>query len=187
MSDEPERPWKVVESQYVIETKYLRLRKDSVVLPDGQRIDDYYVRESPGFSVIFATTPDSRVLLVRQYKHGIRKAILELPAGAIDPGESAMACARRELEEETGYVGTPAEPEHAATFITDPTNSNSRFFLFHVRNVTARGLQALEPTEQITVELATFEELRRYIRDGTIDCSPHVTSIYFMLDRLGRL
>jgi 8-oxo-dGTP pyrophosphatase MutT (NUDIX family) len=187
VSDEPDRTWEIVESEYVIDTKYLRLRKDSIVLPGGERIDDYYVRESPGFSIIFATTPDNLVLLVRQYKHGIRKAMLELPAGAIDPGESAMACARRELEEETGYVGGSGELEHTGTFITDPTNSNSRFFLFHARDAVPRGRQQLEPTEQITVETATMDELRGYLRDGTIECSPHVTSIYHMLDRLGRL
>ncbi len=185
MSDEPDEPWEIVDSQYVIDTKYLRLRRDSIVLPGGERIDDYYVRESAGFSVIFAMTPDERVLLVRQYKHGIRKALLELPAGAIDPGESALACARRELEEETGYVSSSLD--HIGTFITEPTSSNGRFFLFLGRDAKPTGKQSLEPTEQITIDFANLTDLRRYIQEGTIDVSPHVTAIYFTLDRLGRL
>jgi ADP-ribose pyrophosphatase len=179
-----ERDWEIVDSQYVIESKYLRLRRDSIVLPGGERIDDYYVRESPGFCVAFATTPDNHVVLVRQYKHGIRREMLELPAGAIEPDEPAIGCARRELEEETGYVAASSDTQHVATFITDPTSSDSRFFLFHMKSARPTGRAAPEPTEQIKIELATLPELRRYVREGVIDCSPHVTSIYYMLDRL---
>src|SRR5271165_6107479 len=103
----PESPtpsgWQVVASEIAIETPHLRLRRDAIVLPGGQRIENYYVRESRGFSVIFAQDAAERVVLVRQYKHGIGREVLELPAGAIDPGETPIDCARRELEEETGY------------------------------------------------------------------------------------
>jgi 8-oxo-dGTP pyrophosphatase MutT (NUDIX family) len=179
--------WLVLESQMVIETPYLRLRRDSIELPDGQRIHDYYVRESGGFAVIFAQRTDGRVVLVRQYKHGIGESVLELPAGAIEAGEDPADCARRELEEETGYVGSPPEPELVASFITDPTNSNSRFHLFFVREAEARVAPRPDPTEQIELVFATLDELREYLRDGTIEVNSHVASIYTMLDRLGRL
>lgn len=179
--------WLVLDSQIVIETPYLRLRRDSIELPDGQQIHDYYVRESGGFAVVFAQRKDGRVVLVRQYKHGIGESVLELPAGAIEAGEAPGECARRELEEETGYVGCPPEPEHIASFITDPTNSNARFHLFFVREAEARVAQRPDPTEQIELVFATLEELREYLRDGTIEVNSHVASIYTMLDRLGRL
>jgi 8-oxo-dGTP pyrophosphatase MutT (NUDIX family) len=179
--------WVVLDSQIVIETPYLRLRRDSIELPGGQRIDDYYVRESPGFAVVFAQRRDGRVVLVRQYKHGIGESVLELPAGAIDPDETPLECARRELEEETGYVGSPAEPEHVASFITDPTNSNSRFHLFSVRDAEVRVAQRPDPTEQIELVYATLDELRTHVREGAINVNSHVASIYTMLDRLGRL
>ncbi len=179
--------WLVLDSAIVIETPYLRLRRDSIELPDGQRIQDYYVRESSGFAVVFAQRPDGRVVLVRQYKHGIGESVLELPAGAIDGGETPAECARRELEEETGHIGNPAEPELVATFITDPTNSNARFQLFHVRDAVACVAQRPDPTEQIELVYATLEELREYVRDGTVNVGSHVASIYTMLDRLGRL
>jgi 8-oxo-dGTP pyrophosphatase MutT (NUDIX family) len=179
--------WKIVESRYVIETPHLRLRRDSVRLPSGVLIDEYYVRETAGFAIVFALTTDNDVVLVRQYKHGIGEGVLELPAGAIEPGESPVVCAQRELAEETGYVGTPEQPEFVASFISDPTNSNGRFHLFLVHGAQLRQPQQLDATEEITVELATLDAVRRYVRDGTINVGPNVAAIYFTLDRLGKL
>jgi 8-oxo-dGTP pyrophosphatase MutT (NUDIX family) len=185
---EPEREaWKIVDSELVIATSHLRLRRDTVELPGGDLVHDYFVRESRGFSIVFALTRDERVVLVRQYKHGIGQSLLELPAGAIDPGESPQACARRELSEETGYVGTPPEPEHIGSFVYDPTSSNTRYHLYLARGAERLGQQQLDATEQITVELATLDELRGFVRDGTISVGAHVASIYYTLDKLGKL
>ena len=128
--------WEVAGSELVVDTPHLRLRRDSIVLPDGSRIEDYYVRESRGFCVIFALTPERSVVLVRQYKHGIARSVLELPAGAIDPGEEPAACAHREFVEETGY-DTATAFERVAVFATDPTNSNATFYLFAAHDVAA--------------------------------------------------
>jgi 8-oxo-dGTP pyrophosphatase MutT (NUDIX family) len=187
MPDRPGDGWNVVDSQIVIETPHLRLRRDEIELPDGTRVGNYYVRESRGFSIVLAVTPDQRVVLVRQYKHGIAETVLELPAGAIDPGESPAACARRELAEETGYVGAPPEPEHLASFILDPTSSTTRYHLYLVREAKPLIAQSFDQLEEIEVELVTFEELRRLVRDGTIAVGAHVGSIYFALDKLGLL
>ena len=179
--------WRVVESHVVIETPYLRLRRDRIELPDGSVVDDYYVRESRGFSVVCAITPEQRVVLVRQYKHGIGEHLLELPAGAIDPGEEPAACAQRELAEETGYVGDPPLPEHLVSMVYDPTSSTTRFHVYLARDARPLVAQRLDPTEQIEVELATFDELRRYVQDGTIHVGAHVATIYYLLDKLHRL
>jgi 8-oxo-dGTP pyrophosphatase MutT (NUDIX family) len=173
--------WRVTSSSYVVDSEHLRLRKDRIELPDGRTIEDYYVKESRGFVVIFATTPDKRVILVRQYKHGIGKTLLELPAGAIDPGEEPLQTAVREFSEETGYSGTM---EHVRTFCTDPTNADTVAHLFYAPNVQLAGKQNLGLGEDITVELATLDDLHAFVRDGTIDSVAHVASIYLMLDRL---
>jgi 8-oxo-dGTP pyrophosphatase MutT (NUDIX family) len=173
--------WRVTSSSYVIDSEHLRLRKDRIELPDGRTIEEYYVKESRGFVVIFATTPDGRVVLVRQYKHGIDRELLELPAGAIDPGEKPLQTALREFSEETGYAGAM---EHVHSFCTDPTNADTVAHLFYAPSVTLAGKQNLGLGEAITVELATLDELHAFVRDGTIDSLAHVASIYLMLDRL---
>ncbi len=186
----PERSatnWTVTKSDVVIETPFVRLRRDQIELPSGQVVADYYVRESRGFAVVFALTPDERVVLVRQYKHGISAHVLELPAGAIDPGELPADCARRELAEETGYVADPPELELAGSFVFDPTGSTTRYHVYVGRNARPLVPTAFDATEDIEIELATIDELRAMVRDGRIDVGTHVASIYYVLDRLARL
>lgn len=168
--------WRILESSVVIDTPFLRLRRDAVALPDGTTIDEYYVRESRGFVVIFALTQDGDVLLVRQYKHGIGRKLLELPAGIIDEGEEPEEAARRELAEETGY--TAPRWERVRVFVTDPTNSTSLAYLYLAEGAVRTQDQDLDPTEQIAVERCTFEGLEQKIADGPIDSVAHVASIY---------
>ena len=178
-----EKPgWRVIASSYVIDTPYLRLRKDTIELPDGTVIDDYYVRESRGYVIVFAVTPENEVVLVRQYKHGIGKVILELPAGAIDRDETPLETAIRELAEETGYEAESMES--LGSYITEPTNSNARVYLFLALNAEPTGTQQLDITETIDVELASFDELRELVRDGVIDSLPHVGAIHITFDHL---
>ena len=132
-------------------------------------------------------TSDGDVVLVRQYKHGVAETLLELPAGAIDPGEAPGDCAIRELREETGFICEPHNLELAGSFVFDATSSTARYHLYIARDVRATGVQDLDETESIAIEYATLEDLRRYVRDGTIRVGAHVGSIYFVLDRLGRL
>lgn len=176
-----EHGWQVAASSYVMDTPYLRIRRDRIVLPDGTVIEDYYVRESRGYVIVFALTPTGEVVLVRQYKHGIGKVLLELIAGAIDEGEEPLQTAVRELAEETGYVSPSVE--YVQSFITDPTSANTVAHLFFARDAFVGGEQDLDVTEDIAVELVPLEELRGLIQRGEIDSIPHVGAIYFMLDR----
>lgn len=164
----------------VVETPHLRLRSDTIELPDGTIVEDYFVQESRGYSVVFPITADGNVVLVRQYKHGVEGVILELPAGGIDPGETPAVCAARELAEETGYIGNP--PEFIGSFATNPTGSNTRFHLYIVRNATLQVAQHLDSTEHIEVVTVSVETLRGYIRDGTIDTNTHISSVLFIFD-----
>ena len=176
--DEP--GWQVAGSSYVLNSPYLCIRRDRIVLPDGSVIEDYYVRESRGYVIVFALTDDFNVVLVRQYKHGIGKVLLELVAGMIDEGEDPLETARRELAEETGY--SARSMEYVRSFVTDPSNANTIAHLFFARGAYLAGEQHLDVTEDIAVETASVEELRELLRSGAIESMPHVGAIYFMLD-----
>jgi len=178
--------WKVLKSEVVIDTPHLRLRRDTIELPQGSIVDGYHVRETRGFVMIFAATPEENVVLVRQYKHGIGEVVLELPAGMIDRGESAAGAALRELGEETGYAPR-GELEHVQTFIVDPTNSDGRFTLFLARDVVLSQQRHLDLTEEIDVELVHLDRLIDLVHSGEINVCNHVGAIYAVLDRLGRL
>lgn len=98
------RVWKVVDSQLIIDHRFIRIREDLLEHPEDGRRYRYLYLESPSQAV--ATLPltgDGRVILIRQYRHPVGRIIYDLPAGRLEPGESPQEAAARELEEETGY------------------------------------------------------------------------------------
>lgn len=179
------RKWEIISSEYVLESPWYRLRRDACRLPDGSVVDSYYVREHAGFSVTFAITGDDRVVFTRQYKHGIGDVVLELPAGMLEPGEDALVCARRELEEETGYVAP--DFELIAEFETDPTSSTGRFSLFVARDAKPEGVARPEATEQVDTVLVPINEVLDQVRNHHVRAQSQVASIYTALDHLQRL
>jgi ADP-ribose pyrophosphatase len=183
MEDERLRPWTIVASSYRIDEPFLRLRVDTVELADGTIVDDYYVRESRGFTIVAALTPAREIVLVRQYKHGIGQVVLELPAGAVDAGESAVDCAVRELAEETGYVGDA--PRLLRTLFADPTNSNAAFSIFLIENARLLHAQSLDVTETILVETVTLDAFAALLREERFASGPHVAAGYIVMDALG--
>ena len=110
-----------------------------------------------------------------------------MPAGGIEPDEAPEACARRELAEETGYVAAAPELERIGTYVFDPTSSTTIYHVYLAREARPLVPQSFDETEDIALELATFADIRRYVRDGTIDVGIHIASIYTVLDYLGRL
>ena len=174
--------WRVRGSTYVVDSPFLRLRKDSLELPDGTLIDDYYVREGRGFSIIFALTEDHRVVLVRQFKYAVGRIMLELPAGLIDEGEDARDAAVRELAEETGYHAQSMEPVHS--LCAEPSNSQTSMHIFLARGARRQVRQRLDVTEEIEVELATVQEVRTLVARGDIDSTAQVAAIYYVLENV---
>jgi len=158
------------------------VRSDTVELPDGTVIERYFVRESHGFSIVVALTRERRIVLVRQYKHGVAQIVLEMPAGMIETGESPEACAIRELAEETGYAGEP--PVLLRSLFADPTGSNASFHVFLIRNATRKFAQSLDTTEAIVIETTTLDDFAAALHDGRIASGSQVAAAYIALDHL---
>lgn len=120
---------------------FLELRRDDVLLPDGSSATREYVRHDGAVAVVALLDadarvhPDPRLVLVRQYRYPVAKVLLELPAGRLDAGESQLACAIRELQEETGY--TAAEWAYGGEIHNAAAYSTESIWLWF-----ARGLQA---------------------------------------------
>jgi ADP-ribose pyrophosphatase len=94
-----------LESEVVFAGKLLVVRSDRVRLPDGREATREYV-EHPGAVLVVPVLPDGRLIVERQYRYPVRRVMIEFPAGKIDPGESTLATAKRELVEEVGYSAT---------------------------------------------------------------------------------
>ena len=91
-----------ITSEKVYDGALLRVRKDSVRLPDGKTSVREYIRH-PGAVALIPWLPDGKLLLIRQFRYPLKRVFIELPAGKIDPGENPEQTGIRELEEETGY------------------------------------------------------------------------------------
>ena len=86
------------------EHEHYRVRRDTVRIPSGRVVDDYFVSTLSDYALVAAITEAQEVVLVRQWKQGVRRLVLDLPGGMIDGGETAAGAGARELREETGFV-----------------------------------------------------------------------------------
>jgi ADP-ribose pyrophosphatase len=143
------QPWEVLESSTVFSCPWLKVRKD-ICRSNRGNVVDYYVIDRFSYVLIVAVTPHSEVLVVRQYKHGAKQVVRELPAGYIEPGEDPVDCARRELREETGYEAERIEP--LAVLFASPTAASNKAHIFLATGLVKAGDQQPDPNEKIVVE-----------------------------------
>jgi ADP-ribose pyrophosphatase len=119
----------------------------------------------PGSAVIVPVFEDGTVALVRQYRHAVRKYLLEAPAGTLDGGEDPETGARRELEEEIGV--TAGKIEKLCEFYVSPGFLTEKMHVYLATDLTDVG-QKLEADEVLTVERHTLPALLEMIRSGEI-------------------
>lgn len=152
------------------------MRRELVELPSGKRFYREIV-EHPGASAIIPVTSDGKIIFVKQYRHPIGEYILEIPAGTLRPGEDPEVCARRELEEETGYVAD--ELVHLLTIYPCPGYSSERLHIYLARGLR-RGSQSLEVDEDLSVVELSLEEALEAIRRNEIrDAKTIVAILYY--------
>lgn len=89
--------------------KKINVRKDEIVLEDGRKVMREVI-EHPGSAAIIPFISEDEIILIQQYRHAVKETLYEIPAGTLDKGEAFDVCARRELEEETGYRAGILEP-----------------------------------------------------------------------------
>ena len=99
----PIEPWQLLDSTYSFRDRWLSVRSDTVRLPGGKTMSPYHVVEVADWVNVVAISEAGNVILVEQYRHAVKRVLLEIPAGHVDPKEDRTAAARRELLEETGY------------------------------------------------------------------------------------
>jgi ADP-ribose pyrophosphatase len=178
--------WKVVQSRYLVHNRWLRLRADTCQLPGESLIEEYYVSEYPPWVIVVALTEDQQVVLVRQYRHGIGRAILEIPGGTTDEGDVSMeAAVRRELLEETGYGGGIFE--ELGRISANPANQDNLVYCFLATGVERIAEPHLDATEQIEVVLMPLREMVRRAQASEFLQSLHVSALFFALAKLGYL
>lgn len=169
------KPWRVLESRLVVDRPWLRVREEHVALPSGVEIEEFHVVEGVDWVAVLAITGDAEVVLVEQYRHGLGGTSRELPAGVIDPGETPLDAARRELLEETGFASDAWEP--LVTVSTEPSRHTNRAHFFLARGARRIAEASPEAVEQIEVRLVPSVELLEGLDHGMVAHGVHIGAI----------
>ncbi len=159
-------PWQVLEAQTLLDrSPWLRVICQSVRLPSGLVIADYLLAPSRDYSLVVALTAAGQALLVRQYKHGLGRVVLDFPAGYLDsPDEDPLACAQRELREETGFAARRWTALCALAL--DTNRSSNQVHVYLARDVERVAAPRLDETEALEVLTRPARDIAGLLRSG---------------------
>lgn len=174
--------WKVIKSEKLFSAPWLNVRKDVCELPDGRKHNDYYILEYPDWATAFALTEDNKVIMVRQYRHGLGIVSTELPGGVIDKGETAKQAIARELLEETGYEFDSIE--EIGKVAPNPATSNNYMHMFLAKGGRKVAEQKLDETEDVEILIHSIEEVKQMVHENKIVQALHTTCIFYALEKL---
>lgn len=162
-------------SSLVYDGKLLKVRSDTVRLPDGGTAEREWI-EHPGAVAVIALTDSGELVMERQHRYSLGRDMIEIPAGKIDPGEDPLATAKRELQEETGY--TAAQWRHAATIHIAIGYSNERIEIYFAKGLKQHvaKLDDEEFLEVFTLPLATA---LAWVREGKITDAKTLAGLFW--------
>lgn len=156
---------KVISSEVVYDGIVFNVVKDEVLLPNG-KMSKRQVLEGSNAVVILPITEEGEIILVRQYRHPVKKVLLELPAGKLEKDEDIKEAAYRELREETGYIAD--NMEEYGNIIPAAGYASEILYGFISRGLKEKDIQDLDEDEFINVEKVSPEKLKEMIFKGEI-------------------
>lgn len=166
----------VTKTRYAYRGKLLKLRVSQVRLPSGRETTREIV-EHPGAVAIIPLLDKDKILFAQQYRMAARKELLEIPAGTLEPGETASLCARRELVEETGYEARRMRKLFSCYLAPGYSTEKIHFFL-GTRLVRRKAKQAED--EAITVRAMKLSQGLRAIERGRIQDAKTICGLYYL-------
>lgn len=155
---------KTLSSQTVFKGRFLKVEQDQVLAPDGKT----YVREyiiHPGAAMVIPLLPNGNVVMIRQYRHAVKKIMLEFPAGKRDHGEDTLFTAQREVREETGYI---AKDLKLLTSIHPVIGYSDEVIDLYLAKDLEASSQALDHGEFVEVIEIHPKELMQLIFEGKV-------------------
>ena len=190
-----ELEWEEISREHIVQDEWIDFRRSAYRFPNGQIFEPFYNYSRRDYAVIVASDTEGNYLCVRQFRHGIGEVTTEFVAGGIerkdgaeygkkpsavskgekDEGaEDALAAAKRELLEETGYESD--EWEFLLTLPSNATLADNYAFLFTAKNCRPVTGQSLDETEYLSVVKHTDREIDEMIRTGAFQQAMHVTA-----------
>jgi ADP-ribose pyrophosphatase len=170
-----------VDSEVAYDGHFLKVQRDTIRLPDGKLSKREYIKH-PGAVVILPVFDDGSVLLERQYRYPLGKVFIEFPAGKIDPNEEPLASAKRELQEETGYIAN--EWKFVCTIHNAIAYSDEHLDIFLARGLVA-GERQLDEGEFLETFTSSVPEMLQWVREGKITDVKTVIGTFWLEKILG--
>lgn len=156
--------WKVLGRKKVFDSNFLKVYEEKVRLPSGKIVENYTVVEKPSVVMVVATDVNEGLLVLREYKHGVRKVLLTLPAGHTRENESVIEAAKREVEEEIG--GTGGVFKEIGVLYDYPSKDSHAVFVVRAKDVVISKVPQRETTELISTYTFSIPEVKRQIQRG---------------------
>jgi ADP-ribose pyrophosphatase len=156
--------WELVRSEPGPDLVLFKTRFDWVMNPRNSSQLKAVVLEASDWVNIVALTPEEKILVVSQFRFGIGKTTVEIPAGLVEPGETPLEAAKRELKEETGY--TTDEWNFLGWVEANPAFLTNRCYMWLAKNVIKNQLPTLDESEDVSGKEIFIDEMFREIREG---------------------
>ncbi|MBS3061411.1 MAG: NUDIX hydrolase [Candidatus Diapherotrites archaeon] len=166
--------WKVINSKYAFDNKFVKVRQDECLLPNGSS-SDFFTVEIRDWALVVAFTPSKEIVLVKQYRHSAGQELIELPAGVMKKDEKPEDAIKREFLEETG-MGLKQIEELGAWF-TMSGKSNCKTTAFFGITMEQKGAQQLDKEENIHILFKKPKEVLQMIATGEIKTAPYIAGI----------
>jgi len=179
-------PWRVAGSRLIHADRWIRLRADHCITPEGAVLNPYYVLEYRDWVHVVAITEDDCLVVNHQYRHGAGCVHLELPGGVMDAADAGpVEAGLRELREETGFAAREFRP--VVSLSPNSATHTNRIHTVLALGAYAEGAQSLDAGEEIAVELLPLAEIPALISAGAFVQSAHVASLMVALQAIGRV
>jgi ADP-ribose pyrophosphatase len=168
-----------ISSRTIYRGRVIKLHVDRVRLDNGRETTREIV-EHPGAAAIVPILDDGRLLLIKQYRAATRRKLMEIPAGTLEPDESPLSCAKRELTEETGYVARRVRKLFSCYLAPGYSTEKIHFFLA-THLVPGQGKQ--EYDEAIDVQAVDLWQALKAIERGKIQDAKTISALYYLAAR----
>jgi ADP-ribose pyrophosphatase len=180
----PLHTWERLASEIAYACRIFSIRRDRARFSRDDAEHDFHVLESTDWVNIIPITPSGEVVLVRQFRHGIRECTLEIPGGMVDPEDaSPLVAARREMIEESGYDSERVEA--LGSIHPNPAIQNNLCHSFVAYDVECRHVQSFDSSEETEVVLVPLVRIPDLIRAGDITHALVVVAFHWLALRCG--
>ena len=171
------KPWKKVRSQPAGDFRIFKIRSDTSINPRTGQEHDFYVLDTVGWVNVIAVTPDQKLVMVQQYRHGSGTVELEIPGGMMDPHETdPVATAVRELREETGYEGENARL--LGKIHSNPAILSNITYTVLIENCHLKHGVEFDHGEDLITQLVPVADIPKLVADEKIGHSLVVVALY---------